>query len=99
MPWTRKLSDPIFLKDTRVLATLADARQFVLDLPSRDQRNPRWQRTWALLLDASRKHSVLESAEGQLRIELHADGWYLDKPKKGPADLPAGPKHASPAGA
>jgi hypothetical protein len=100
MPWTRKLSNPIFLRDTRVLATLSDARQFLLDLPSRDQRNARWQPTWALLLDASRKQSILASAEAQLRTALNADGWCdLKETKKVPADLPTGPKHAEPAGA
>jgi hypothetical protein len=30
MPWSRKLAKPIVLKDGRTIATLADARAFVL---------------------------------------------------------------------
>lgn len=97
MPWIRKLSTPISLKDARVLTTLADARQFVLDLPAPQSRNARWRYAAQLLLDASRKQSALANAEAQLKIALDAEGWL--GPKKSPADLPAGPERARPAGA
>jgi hypothetical protein len=82
------------------LATLADARQFVLDLPARIQRAVHWRQTWQLLLDASRKQSALVDAEAKLGTSLSAEGWLnADESKKDPADKPAGPQHASPAGA
>jgi hypothetical protein len=100
MPWTRKLSSPIFLKDTRILATLGDARQFVLDLSDRNRCNAHWKLIELLLLDASRKQSALVDAEAKLRTSLGAEGWLtLDESKKDPADKPAGSQHASPAGA
>jgi hypothetical protein len=33
MPWTRKLSEPLILKDGRTLATLGEAREMMLSLP------------------------------------------------------------------
>ena len=42
MIWSRKLAKPIYLNDGRTLGTLAAARDFMLALPSRRQRDPHW---------------------------------------------------------
>jgi hypothetical protein len=34
MTWTKKFRKPIFLKNGRAIATLADARAFMVDLPN-----------------------------------------------------------------
>ena len=75
MPWTRKFTSPISLRDGRIIATLADARQFMLDLPARHQRNADWRRVAKLLLDASRKQSAVTESELCLKIALEAEGF------------------------
>jgi hypothetical protein len=39
MSWTRKLTPPIELKDSRRLETLADVRDLMLTLPERQLQN------------------------------------------------------------
>jgi hypothetical protein len=39
MPWTRKLTPPIELKDERRLETLADVRELMLSIPESHLRN------------------------------------------------------------
>ena len=53
MPWTRKLYEPITLKDGRKLVTLDDARAFMLKLPARHQLRPTWQYAGELVLKAA----------------------------------------------
>jgi hypothetical protein len=48
MPWNSRLRHPIPLADSRVLRTLADARDMVLSLPKRDQQHEKWQTLAAL---------------------------------------------------
>ncbi|SEF09645.1 hypothetical protein SAMN05444161_8299 [Rhizobiales bacterium GAS191] len=75
MPWSRKLIEPITLKDGRVL-TVADARAFMLALPERRQMAPYWQYATELLLKAATRNSVdaPRDAWAQLRRALMAEG-------------------------
>jgi hypothetical protein len=74
MPWTRKLHSPIFLHDGRTIATLADARQCMLDLRELHQRNAHWRYAGEMLINASRKQSAVPEAEAQLKVALKAEG-------------------------
>ncbi|SEF00689.1 hypothetical protein SAMN05519104_7681 [Rhizobiales bacterium GAS188] len=75
MPWSRKLIEPITLKDGRVL-TVADARAFMLALPERRQMAPYWQYAAELLLKAATRNSVDAPRDtwAQLRRALMAEG-------------------------
>ncbi|SED39770.1 hypothetical protein SAMN05444161_3119 [Rhizobiales bacterium GAS191] len=76
MSWSRKLSEPITLKDGRVLTSLDDARALMLALPEGRQIAPYWQYAAELLLraaDRSSKDTALE-AWAQLRRALVAEG-------------------------
>jgi hypothetical protein len=42
MPWSRPLSEPIVLKDGRVIATLNDARVVMRSLPAANQSGDVW---------------------------------------------------------
>ena len=55
MPWTRKLYEPIALKDGRKLVTLDDARVFMLKLFERTQLRPTWQYAGELRAQGGRR--------------------------------------------
>jgi hypothetical protein len=69
MPWNSRLRHPIHLADSRVLRTLADARDMVLSLPDRDQRQDRWQQLAALLISAAEADNPSLTAIATHRIE------------------------------
>jgi hypothetical protein len=62
MPWTARFSRPIILKDGRVLATLAEARVFLLSLPATDQDKPHWMDARIMLLTASEFPAAIDEA-------------------------------------
>jgi hypothetical protein len=75
MPWTRKLREPIALKDGRRLTTLSDARQRIMSLPEQRARNPDWQLAGGLLLAASAGDETAFDQVGiQLRVALRLEG-------------------------
>lgn len=51
--WKARLRKPIRLTDGRTLKTLSDARDMILALPEKDQREKKWQRLADLLLAAA----------------------------------------------
>lgn len=53
MSWASRLRHPIHLADGRTLKTLSDARDMILVLPEKDQRDQKWQRLADLLLAAA----------------------------------------------
>src|SRR5215472_12429346 len=57
MPWSSRLRKPIALADGRTLRKLRDVAQFLLSLPEKDQRHPKWQRLTDLLMTAERSGS------------------------------------------
>jgi hypothetical protein len=69
MPWNSRLRHPIPLSDSRVLRTLADARDMVLSLPERDQRQDKWQMLARLLMGAARADNASLTAIATHRIE------------------------------
>jgi hypothetical protein len=69
MPWNSRLRHPIHLADSRVLRTLGDARDMVLSLPERDQRQDKWQMLAKLLMGAARANNPLLTAITTHRIE------------------------------
>jgi hypothetical protein len=67
---------PVTLNDGRTVATLADARELMLTLPERHQRNAHWQYAGELLLKAAdygEKYAVMD-ARAQLTRALKAEG-------------------------
>ena len=74
--WSRRLPASIGLNDGRALATLADARDFILGLAERRQTTD-WQRASELLMKGARGGATeidVAWAANQLRVALHAEG-------------------------
>ena len=74
--WTRRLPTSIGLNDGRAIATLADARDFILALPERRQTDD-WQHASELLMKGARGGATeidVAGAADQLKIALHAEG-------------------------
>jgi homoserine kinase len=69
MAWNSRLRHPIPLSDSRVLRTLADARDMVSSLPERDQRQDKWQMLANLLTSAAQGENALLTALVTDRIE------------------------------
>jgi hypothetical protein len=63
MPWTRKLSSPIDLKDGRILVALADARDVMQTLPRFHQRREHWLYAGALIHEAANGGAMGETGE------------------------------------
>ena len=77
--WFRPLPREVFLQDGRRIITLADARQEILDLPTRRQETQAWMEAGRLLLVASHyvaSHAALEACEHQFMIALKAEGLH-----------------------
>lgn len=74
-PWSRKLTEPIVLKDGRKLVTLDDARKLMLGLTERAALWPYWQYAGELVLAAAEKpRASIKDAWAQLRRALVAEG-------------------------
>jgi hypothetical protein len=76
MRWTSRIPKPVTLNDGRRVATLADARELMLALPERHQRNAHWQYAGELLVkaaDRGEKYAVMD-ARAQLTRALKAEG-------------------------
>jgi hypothetical protein len=69
MPWNSRLRHPIHLADSRVLRTLADARDMIQSLPERDQRQDKWHTLANLLMSAARADNASLTAIATDRIE------------------------------
>jgi hypothetical protein len=74
MPWSRPLSEPIVLKDGRVIATLNDARAVMRTLPAQTQNNDVWLYTGGLLLEAATSDGPMGETIANLRRALKAEG-------------------------
>lgn len=76
MAWHRRLPKPLYLSNGHTLATLAQARDFMLAQPQLYQINPLWQSAAELLLQAAyrgRQDPILDVGR-QLSRALEADG-------------------------
>jgi hypothetical protein len=75
VPWTRKLYEPITLKDGRKLVTLDDARAFMLKLSKPHQLRPTWQYAGELVLKAAEDNRAgVKEGWAQLRRALVGEG-------------------------
>jgi hypothetical protein len=74
--WSYKFKKPIALKDGREIATLAEARDLVLSLPSARQITPFWQYAVRLMLEVAYYDGKpsLVGARMQLTRALRAEG-------------------------
>jgi hypothetical protein len=69
MSWSRHLSEKIDLADGSVLATLAEARAFVLAIPEPAAQHTKWQNIVGVLLSAARsgREDLIRIATDQLK--------------------------------
>jgi hypothetical protein len=76
MPWSRKLTSPITLKDGREIATLSQAREMMLSLPLVHRGGEMWRYTAGLLNEAAADNSYAPhvESEAQLARALRTEG-------------------------
>jgi hypothetical protein len=74
MPWTRRLPTSIVFKEGRSIATLEQARAFMLALPERSQARPYWQHAAELLIEAAEHAGDIDGAYRQLMRAMTAEG-------------------------
>jgi hypothetical protein len=74
MPWTRKLTKPLVLKDRRAITTLSEARDLMFTLPESSQTVIVWQFAHRLMGEAANDKGSLPDAEMQLTRALKAEG-------------------------
>jgi hypothetical protein len=74
--WSKKLPEPVRLKDGRELITLSDARALILGLAESRQARPTWLYAIELLLKAADtgKRADVVDAWAQIARAAHADG-------------------------
>jgi hypothetical protein len=86
--WSRKLARTIELRDDIKIATLSDARAFVLSLPDDVHAGGAWQRVVGLLLEAAEHNERIEAATAELERALFSYGLWVPAegrwPKPGP---------------
>jgi hypothetical protein len=76
MPWSRKLTKPIILKDGRTLETFGNAREMLRSIPVHHRRGVIWRYTAELLNEAAADYTYVPhvDAEAQLKRALKAEG-------------------------
>jgi len=77
MVWTRRFTAPVLLKDGQALASLAQARDFILEMTERHKAKDSWQQASELLMKAATRSSTegdVARAADQLKAALRADG-------------------------
>jgi hypothetical protein len=74
MTWTAEFWRPIALKDGRMIATLAEARDLITTLPSLHQGAEHWQDADEMLSRAATAPSAVDDALAQLLRALKAEG-------------------------
>jgi hypothetical protein len=76
MPWSRKLTKSIILKDGRTLATLGEAREMLFSIAGHRRREEMWRYTAELLNEAAADNTAVPhfDAETQLMRALIAEG-------------------------
>ena len=68
--WDRRFDAPIVLDDGSTLATLRDAGQYVMALPTAKQKETHWQTAAGELLSAAERSGILMLAEIAMRRAL-----------------------------
>jgi hypothetical protein len=86
MAWNAHLRHPLTLSNGATLRTLADARDFVLSLPPREQARPHWQSLTGLLLSAanSANPTLIALVTDRVRdaLSIHGAVHLVDEEKK-----------------
>jgi hypothetical protein len=74
--WSKKLPEPIKLRDGRELHTLSDARALILGLAESRQHRPTWAYAVELLLQAAEtgNHGDVVDAWAQISRAAYAEG-------------------------
>jgi hypothetical protein len=74
MPWSRRLSAPITLKNGRSATTLNEVREMMLSVPVELRRGPAWHHAVRLLSDAAEDKAPVADVERLfLRALMGAD--------------------------
>jgi hypothetical protein len=74
--WTKRLPEPVRLRDGRELKTLSDARALILGLAESRQHRPTWAYAVELLLQAAEtgKRTDIADAWAQISRAVHTEG-------------------------
>jgi hypothetical protein len=75
--WSAKLTRTIVLKDGTTLATLADARAFILKQPKHMQERGSWQHAAELMILAAERGGSIEAATIQIENALFLEARYV----------------------
>jgi hypothetical protein len=86
--WSARLGRTIELRDDIKIATLSDARAFVLGLPLDVQTGRAWQRAAALLLEAAEDSDCIEAATTELEHALFIYGLWRPAESRWPRPGP-----------
>jgi hypothetical protein len=74
MPWSRRLNNPIALKDGRTVATLAHMRELTLSIPVEVRRGGPWRYIPELLKEAAADRASVTAVEEMLLRGLRVAG-------------------------
>jgi hypothetical protein len=74
MPWDRALSQPIVLKDGRVITTLAGVRELLIAIPPRYRQGEVWRYVGELLNDAANNRATVDELAEMLARGLKGAG-------------------------
>src|SRR6266436_2854909 len=74
--WSAKLSRTIVLKNGTTLATLADARSFILREPAPLQERQSWHRGAELMIQAAEHGGSIEAATTQIELALFLEALF-----------------------
>jgi hypothetical protein len=75
--WSAKLTRTITLKDGTTLATLGDARAFILKEPKHIQERGSWQHAAELMILAAERGGSIEAATTQIEDALFLEARYV----------------------
>jgi hypothetical protein len=75
--WSAKLTRTIVLNDGTMLATLADARAFILKEPKHVQERGSWQHAAELMILAAERGGSIEAATIQIEDALFLEARYV----------------------
>ena len=79
MTWNTVLSRPIRVKDGSTLKTLADARAYILELPSEVTARPSWRDAAETLVEAAEGRATVAEASQKVETALFVLGkWTPD---------------------
>lgn len=79
--WSAKLARAIILRDGTQLATLSDARAYILALPNGDRERNSWLHAGELLLEAGEHNGDIADATGAIETALFLQARWLPAKK------------------